>query len=73
MGIEDASRIAGTALGSFVLFYTSLQWAHYRRLRKRAEEAEAVRKERQEKWKREYDERVKNNMRGFEKVSEDDS
>lgn len=29
----DAARVTGHALGAFVLFYSSLQWAHYRRLR----------------------------------------
>jgi len=35
--IVESSRILGQGITAGVIFYTSLQWAHYRRLRMEAE------------------------------------
>ena len=34
--IDTAARLTGHVLGSFALFYSTLQWARYRRLRLRS-------------------------------------
>lgn len=36
----EASHVVGDAIGAFMLVYTTLQWAHYRRLRKSIEDKE---------------------------------
>ena len=45
---ESASRIIGDGVGAFVLFYCSLQWLHYRRIREMAEKAEQDCKQRKQ-------------------------
>lgn len=48
--IVEGSRILGHGITAGVLFYTSLQWAHYRRIRIETEKAmEEERKKREKK------------------------
>ena len=66
--LSDGTRLAGHVLGGFVLVFSSLQFISYKKART---DAENIVRER-ERAKCEYEQRVKNNMRGFEDVPEDD-
>jgi hypothetical protein len=57
--LVESSRILGEAITAGVIFYTSLQWAHFRRIRLHAEEAQKAETAKKEERKKRDAERKK--------------